>query len=95
MAAVPIPLTGADGIRQAVPANGACVYMGITVASLGGAAATLRIRAGSVTGPILDSFNLAVNDSVTTWYGPQGKLCNGPLFEDYGTGTYEGSVFVA
>lgn len=95
MAAVPIPLTGADGVRQAVTPNGALVYMGITVRETGGAAASVRIRVGSATGPILDAFNLAANDSVSTWYGPQGKLCNGALFEDFNAGAYEGSLFVA
>jgi hypothetical protein len=95
MAASPFALSGADGARGPTVANiGSCVYMGITIRDTGGGS-VLRIRAGSVTGVILDAISLAANDSVTTWYGPQGKVAAGGIFEDFVSGAYEGSVFVA
>jgi len=69
--------------------------MGISVRETAGAVSVLRIRAGSITGIILDTISLAANESVTTWYGPMGKHCEGDLIEDTVSGAYEGSVFVA
>jgi hypothetical protein len=96
MAAAAFALGGSDAVRSHTPvANGSLIYMGITVRETGGATAVVRIRAGTSTGVILDTISLAANDSVTTWYGPQGKMCNGGLFEDFVSGAYEGSVFIA
>lgn len=95
MAAVAFPLGGADAARGPVlAADRDGIYMGITIRDTG-AGSVVRIRAGSVTGVILDTIALTAGDSVTTWYGPQGKLAQGGIFEDFVSGTYEGAVFVA
>ena len=95
MAATAFPLGGADAIRgPAVAAGNDVLYMGITIRDTGGGS-VVRIRAGTATGVILDTIALAAGDSVTTWYGPQGKAAHGGIFEDYVSGGYEGAVFVA
>jgi hypothetical protein len=69
-------------------------YAGITVRETAGAAAVLRIRVNSATGPILDTIYLTANSSFNAYY-ECGKVCRGDLYEEHVSGTYEGSAFVS
>ena len=55
-------------------------------------AAVVRVRQGTISGPILSDFAIVINDSKEAWYGPQGKACNGDIFVEVVSGTVEGVV---
>lgn len=104
-----IPIPGSSGALSAAGAlgtgsgGGTCAYMGITVRETAGAAAVVRIREGTFsnagvvasTGRILDTIALAANASLSEWYGPQGKFCNGDIYYEKVSGAVEGAVFYA
>jgi hypothetical protein len=90
----PRALAGSDGVLVNVAADSICHYKGLTVRETAGADAIFRIRVNSTSGSILETIALAAGDSVTMWFDGRGKLCAGDLYEDYVSGTYEGSVFV-
>lgn len=82
----------ANGIIVDVPSTGFNVYYGFGLRETAGATGVVRIRAGSVTGTILDTIAFAANQSVAAWYGPDGIHCDGDLYCEVASGTIEGSI---
>lgn len=85
-----VALTGAD---QTVKTT-ACVYRGFSVRETSGvAAAVVRIHDGTDnTGVVLDTVQLAANESRAEWYPDGGIWATLGLHVDVVSGAVEGSV---
>jgi hypothetical protein len=83
----------ADGVIQARPATGYVLYHGFTIreSNASPAVAAVNIREGSVSGKILESIELAANQSAGDFY-ERGIMCEDDLYCQVVTGTVEGSV---
>lgn len=76
------------------PANAALAkihYRGCSVRETAGAVAAVRIRAGSVTGTILDTVGLLAAGSFWSYYD-DGVWCDGDIFVEIVSGTVEGCI---
>lgn len=87
--AIAVALTGSD---QTV-FTGEGHYFGFTIRETAGSTATVRIHDNTAnSGTILDTIQLAPNESAREWYGPQGILLRTGIRVDIVSGTVEGSV---
>lgn len=58
------------------------------------AAAVVRVRQGTISGPILDVIAIpTIGDGDHEWYGPQGRLVKDDIFVEVVSGTVEGVIF--
>jgi hypothetical protein len=67
-------------------------YDGFSVRETAGAVASLRIRAGSVTGPIIGGASLVANGSFSESLGLAPINCDGGVYVEVVAGTVEGSI---
>ena len=92
--ATPVALSGTDGAVRAA----ATQFCGFSVRETGGTnAATLRLfdNASAASGTLVASISLAAGGSLTVPY-PIAVECKAGLYADFGgTGTIEGSVYLA
>jgi hypothetical protein len=71
-------------------------YFGFSFRETAGSTATIRVYdALTATGTLLDSIQLAANESAREFYGPDGIKCSTGVYVDIVSGTVEGSVRVA
>lgn len=96
ISARPFAIPGISGLVGPDAADGWVCYMGASVAEAAGTpgAARIRIRAGSLTGQIIDEVRLAASGSWVTWYAPHGIAVPGQIYVEVVAGITEGSVFV-
>lgn len=92
-------LTGSDQTIHAAPAgvNSVPTLYGWSIRESAGtpAVATVLIRSGSLSGPIVAAIELVADGSSTEWFGPQGVQARGGLYVDVVAGAVEGSVYHA
>jgi hypothetical protein len=89
-AAHPTNLPGASGLVIAET-----TLMGFSVkesTNVAGATASMRLRAGNVTGAILATVTLAQNESTSDWYGPSGIAAAGGVYFELLSGSIAGGV---
>lgn len=90
--ATAVALTGSD---QAIRAAGSGIYLGFSVRETAGSTATIRVydNASAASGTLLDSIQLAANESAREWY-PGGIWFSAGVYVDIVSGAVEGSVRV-
>jgi hypothetical protein len=87
-AAHPTNLPGASGLVIAET-----TLMGFTSRETSGTAtAFFRLRAGTVTGTILETVTLAAGESTSDWYGPSGIAAAGGVYYELVSGAVAGAV---
>ncbi len=84
-------LPGSSGVAVNAGA-GPVAYMGFSVRETAGAAASFRLRDGTVTGNILESVGLAANQSTGDYYENGIIAETGQIYYEKITGTIEGCV---
>lgn len=82
-----------SAVVYATTPNGVATLAGYSLRETAGSAAACRIRETDGSGKILATVALASGASETKWFGPQGLVCNGPLYFEKVSGTVEGAVF--
>lgn len=86
-----VAMTGAD---QTVASDTASFYHGFSIRETAGATATVRIYDNTAnSGTLLDSIQLAANESAREWYGEGIDTADG-IRVDIVSGTVEGSIRV-
>jgi hypothetical protein len=72
-----------------------CTYYGFTFRETSGTAtATVRLYDNATTnsGTLLDTIQLAISESRSDWYGPQGIRAQNGIYAKVVSGAVEGSV---
>lgn len=91
---IPSPLPVAAGAGNVTVASQAGALLGYSARETAGAAASLRLHDGTAsTGQWLALINLAANESVRDWFGPQGVGVASGIWLERVSGQCELTVF--
>lgn len=90
------PIPAASGLVGPAGTDLMAKFMGYSVGENAGtpAAAKVRFRAGSLTGPVIAVSHVAASSSDTRWFGPCGIRAEGGIYVELVSGTVEGSVMI-